>query len=40
MKEAEKILAKAKFANEQPAQEPVAGYMKMNYMTTILDDND
>ena len=24
MKEAEKILAKAKFANEQPAQEPVA----------------
>ena len=36
MKEAEKILAKAKFANEQPAQEPVAhikqerhGYLKL-----------
>ena len=33
MKEAEKILAKAKFANEQPAQEPVARIEVYNLLT-------
>ena len=40
MKEAEKILAKAKFANEQPAQEPVAivtGHIEISLLSDTIN---